>query len=100
MATEKIFIGRCVTGKYPDQVDIGFTQEHIDKLTQHLNEKGWVNCRVNKGKDSGKPYMEIVVYEPKGDGFPKTSRMTQDSVPRRTEERAHESKDIEDDLPF
>ena len=58
--TEKIFIGNCKAGKFPDQVEIGFTKEHIDKLYAALNEKGWVNTRVNKGKESGKPYMEIV----------------------------------------
>ena len=57
---DKIFIGNCKAGKYPDQVDVGFNKEHIDKLYAALNDKGWVNVRVNKGKDSGKPYMEIV----------------------------------------
>ena len=57
---DKIFIGNCKAGKYPDQVDIGFNKEHLDKMYAALNDKGWMNVRVNKGKDSGKPYMEIV----------------------------------------
>ena len=60
---DKIFIGNCKAGKYPDQVEIGFTKDHIALLTKHLNEKGWVNARLNKGKDSGKPYLEIVTAQ-------------------------------------
>jgi hypothetical protein len=57
---DKIFIGRCKAGKFPDQVDIGFTQKDIDALQANLNDKGWVNARVNKSRDKGTPYMEIV----------------------------------------
>ena len=59
--TEKQFVGRCKPGKFADQVDIGFTKDDLFKLNSMLNEKGWVNVRLNKGKDSGKPYLEIVV---------------------------------------
>ena len=57
MAQDKVFIGICKTGKYEDQVDIGFKQEHIDKLQEYLDESpsGFVNCRLNKSKSSGKP---------------------------------------------
>ena len=59
---EKQFVGRCKLGKYPDQIEIGWTQADIDKLQASLNTNGtgWTNTRLNKGKDSGKPYMEIV----------------------------------------
>jgi len=98
--TDKIFVGRCVAGKYPEQVDIGFTKEHLDLLYSHLNEKGWVNARVNKGKDSGKPYMEIVVPELT------TSRQTQPTYynPPPLKEKAVSSFGVDnapsDDLPF
>jgi len=57
---EKKFIGNTKAGKYPDQVEIGLQLKDIDMLKASLNDKGWVNIRVNKGKESGKPYAEIV----------------------------------------
>jgi hypothetical protein len=56
----KQFIGRCKAGKYENQVEIGFTIDDLRKLEESLNEKGWVNIRINKGKESGKVYAEIV----------------------------------------
>lgn len=57
---DKKFIGRTKEGKYPDQVEIGLQQKDIDLLIANINDKGYVNIRVNKGKESGKPYAEIV----------------------------------------
>lgn len=57
---DKKFVGRCKPGKYDGQVDVGFTRDDLKLLEQNLNGKGYVNCRVNRGKESGKPYMEIV----------------------------------------
>ena len=57
---EKLFVGRCKPGKYPDQIEIGLTRDDIQKLFDALNEKGYTNVRINKGKDSGKPYAEII----------------------------------------
>ena len=60
---DKKFVGRTSLGKYPDQIEIGLQQKDIDLLQSSLSEKGWVNIRVNKGKDSVKLYSEII--EPK-----------------------------------
>jgi len=60
---DKKFIGNTKAGKYPDQIEIGLQQKDIDLLQSSLNEKGWVNVRVNKGKESGKPYAEIVTAQ-------------------------------------
>lgn len=57
---DKKFIGNTKPGKYPDQVESGLQQKDIDLLQANLKDKGWVNIRVNKGKESGKPYIEIV----------------------------------------
>lgn len=57
---DKNFVGRCKPGKYEDQVEIGFTRDDIQKLFDALNENGWTNLRVSKGKTSGKPYAEII----------------------------------------
>ncbi len=57
---DKKFIGRTKEGKYPDQVEIVLQQKDIDLLIANINDKGYVNIRVNKGKESGKPYAEIV----------------------------------------
>lgn len=56
---DKKFVGRSKSGKYPEQVEIGLQQKDIDLLQENM-KSGWVNIRVNKGKDSGKPYAEIV----------------------------------------
>lgn len=59
---EKKFIGNCKAGKYPDQVDIGLKTEHIDMLVDAIaaSTTGWVNLRLSKGKESGKPYIELL----------------------------------------
>jgi hypothetical protein len=57
---DKKFVGRTKLGKYPDQVEIGLQQNDIDLLQANLSQSGWVNIRVNKGKDSGKLYSEII----------------------------------------
>ena len=59
---DKKFIGKTKLGKYPDQVEIGIQQKDIDLLQQSLTNggTGWTNIRVNKGKDSGKLYSEVV----------------------------------------
>lgn len=57
---DKKFIGTTKAGKYPDQIEIGLQQKDIDLLQANLSEKGWVNIRINKGKDSGKLYSEVV----------------------------------------
>jgi hypothetical protein len=60
---DKQFIGRCKAGKYENQIEIGFTIDDLRKLKESLNDKGWVNIRVNKGKESGKVYAEIVKFD-------------------------------------
>lgn len=57
---DKTFVGNCKPGKYPDQVDIGFKADDLNLLISSLNERGYVNLRLNKGKESGKPYLELV----------------------------------------
>lgn len=57
---EKKFIGRCKPGKFENQVDVGIKREDLEFLLNNLNADGWVNLRLNKGKDSGKPYIEFV----------------------------------------
>jgi len=59
---DKKFIGKCSLGKYPDQVEIGLTRDHIQALNEAIDSSttGWINLRINKGKDSGKPYCELL----------------------------------------
>ncbi len=57
---DKKFIGRCKPGKYPEQVDIGLKQEDLDAMQNAMSAAGWVNLRLSKGKESGKPYMELL----------------------------------------
>jgi hypothetical protein len=57
---DKKFVGKTKLGKYPDQVEIGLQQKDIDLLQSNLSQSGWVNIRINKGKDSGKLYSEII----------------------------------------
>lgn len=57
---DKRFIGKTKEGKYPDQIEIGLQQKDIDLLQANLSEKGWVNIRINKGRESGKLYSEVV----------------------------------------
>lgn len=59
---DKKFVGRCSNGKYDGQVEIGLTRDDLTLLTNSLNERGWVNIRVSKGRDSGKPYAEIIAF--------------------------------------
>lgn len=98
MAQDKVFIGICKPGKYEDQVDIGFKQEHLDKLQEFLDESpsGFVNCRLNKSKSSGKPYMEIV---PRSGG---SGTQRQSPPPPKPQEpfSPSPSADGTDDLPF
>jgi hypothetical protein len=56
---EKKFIGKTKEGKYPDQIEIGIQQKDIDLLQANL-KNGWVNIRINKGRESGRPYSEVV----------------------------------------
>ena len=56
---DKKFVGRTKEGKYPNQIEIGMQQKDLD-LLQSSMLNGWVNIRINKGKDSGKLYSEIV----------------------------------------
>ena len=60
---EKIYVGR--TTETPNKFDeletrIGFTADDIQKLTDNLNEKGWVNVTLRKSKE-GKPYLQVYV---------------------------------------
>lgn len=57
---DKKFIGKTKDGKYPDQIEIGLQQKDIDLLQANLSEKGWVNIRINKGRESGKLYSEVI----------------------------------------
>jgi len=56
---DKKFIGKTKEGKYPDQIEIGIQQKDIDLLQANL-KNGWVNIRINKGRESGKLYSEVV----------------------------------------
>lgn len=97
MANDKVFIGICKTGKYEDQVDIGFKQEHLDKLQEFLDESpsGFVNVRLNKSKSSGKPYMEIV---PRSGGS--TPRDTTPAPKQEPAPKSSPAASDTDDLPF
>lgn len=99
MAQDKVFIGICKTGKYEDQVDIGFKQEHIDKLQEYLDESpsGFVNCRLNKSKSSGKPYMEIV---PRSGGAAAPAQRPTPPPAKEEPFRSSASSNETDDLPF
>ena len=56
---DKLLIGNAKPGKYPDQYDIGLNKSDLEKLSQNVNEKGWVNIRLAKSK-AGKMYIEIL----------------------------------------
>jgi hypothetical protein len=60
---DKKFVGSCKPGKFENQVDIGFQQKDLDAMQNAMNEKGWVNVRLNCGKDSGKPYIELITRD-------------------------------------
>jgi DNA-binding MarR family transcriptional regulator len=60
---EKIYVGRTTeaTNKFGElETRIGFTADDIKKLTDNLNEKGWVNVTLRKSKE-GKPYLQVFV---------------------------------------
>lgn len=58
--SDKKFIGNCKPGKFPEQIEMGLRKEDVQFLMDNLNDKGWVNLRINKGRDSGKPYCEFI----------------------------------------
>lgn len=63
----KVYVGRATeaTNKFGEtETRIGFTADDIKKLTDNLNEKGWVNATLKKSKE-GKPYLEIYVPDAK-----------------------------------
>lgn len=65
------FVGNVKAGKFEDTFDIGFSRDHLQFMMEHLNDKGWVNIRMSKGKISGKPYMAINEYQAKEQEAPK-----------------------------
>lgn len=58
--SDKKFIGSCKPGKFPEQIEIGLRRDDLDFLLQNLNQSGYVNLRINKGRESGKPYCEYL----------------------------------------
>jgi len=63
---EKIYVGRTTeaTNKFGElETRIGFTADDIKKLTDNLNEKGWVNVTLRKSKE-GKPYLQVYTAAP------------------------------------
>jgi hypothetical protein len=63
---EKIYVGRTTeaTNKFGElETRIGFTADDIKKLTDNLNEKGWVNVTLRKSKE-GKPYLQVFTSAP------------------------------------
>jgi hypothetical protein len=64
--TEKVYVGRTTeaTNKFGElETRIGFTADDIQKLTDNLNEKGWVNVTLRKSKE-GKPYLQVYTPAP------------------------------------
>ena len=49
---------KTVKTKYGEIIKLGLNQEHLEKLTSELNERGWVNIEVKPSK-SGGWYSEI-----------------------------------------
>lgn len=63
---EKIYVGRTTeaTNKFGElETRIGFTADDIKKLTDNLNDKGWVNVTLRKSKE-GKPYLQVYTAQP------------------------------------
>lgn len=59
--TDKVYVGRATeaTNKFGElETRIGFTADDIKKLTDNLNDKGWVNVTLRKSKE-GKPYLQV-----------------------------------------
>lgn len=64
--TDKVYVGRSTeaVNKFGEtEVRIGFTADDIQKLTDNLNEKGWVNVTLRKSKE-GKPYLQVYTATP------------------------------------
>lgn len=70
--TEKVYVGRTneATNKFGElETRIGFTADDIKKLSDNLNEKGWVNVTLRKSKE-GKPYLQVYTPAPAEEKLP------------------------------
>ena len=57
-----LFVGNCKarTNKWNvEEINLGFSSEHVKILVDNLNEKGWVNVAIRVNK-VGRRYMYIV----------------------------------------
>ena len=66
--SDKIYCGNAkeIETKFGKMLKISFSKDDLAKLSQGLNEQGWVNCNVKEKqtKVQGKPthYLEIDTY--------------------------------------
>jgi hypothetical protein len=66
--SEKIYCGNAkeIETKFGKMLKISFSKDDLAKLSQSLNEQGWVNCNVKEKqtKVQGKAthYLEIDTY--------------------------------------
>ena len=67
--SEKIYCGNAkeIETKFGKMLKISFSKEDLAKLSQGLNEQGWVNCNLKEKqtKVQGKSthYLEIDTYQ-------------------------------------
>lgn len=57
-----LFVGNCKarTNKWNvEEINLGFSSEHVKILVDNLNDKGWVNVAIRVNK-VGRRYMYIV----------------------------------------
>lgn len=93
---DKIFCGsaKIIQTQYGEMTKGSFSREDLQKLTDNLNEKGYVNWNLKekKNKVEGKAthYIEIDDWKPKG--------VQQSAV--ESSDNGTSSAPADDDLPF
>lgn len=69
MNTEKVYIGsgRIIKTKLGELPKISLSEQDLDKLRMHLNERGWVNLvmKAKQNPQEGKPthYLEVDMWK-------------------------------------
>jgi len=63
--SEKLFVGKVEAKetKFGTMTKIGLTKDDLQKLSEHLSEKGWVNLTL-KNSQKGTQYLEIDTWKP------------------------------------
>jgi hypothetical protein len=63
--SDKIFIGKVEKKetKFGEMIKISLGAADIQKLSENLNEKGWINLVMKNGKN-GNSYIEVDTWKP------------------------------------